>query len=413
VTGGESCTASIGVRTTPAALQSADGPTRLEVPETGGLRHDRNSHPTSLKSTRIYTPGGTGSNPVERTNSHIPAAAVEVRLTGRRHALARHQAASPAADTLTKLDNWHGPLALATDWAWICAVVAAVNMLRGWAWLVAEVFVALPLIGARQRALATLLHEAAHETLARGRRLNRILGTVPSGWLILQSLTSYRRSHVRGHHGRFADPRLDPDFRAHLDAGLYEPQSGRAFALRFLILPLFGLRHPAIIRELVRSRLGGGREDALRSVGALGYVAALCVAVTLLGGGRLLICYWLLPLVVVFPLINWYIEILEHFPLLHQRSNLYRTRHRAMGPVSRLFVGIHNEGYHLDHHLSPRTPFWNLPAAHAARMRDPAFAAAVCITTPPARSVLGQFVDIVRRVDATHRCATSGRYGTA
>ncbi|MBC6466609.1 fatty acid desaturase family protein [Actinomadura alba] len=257
------------------------------------------------------------------------------------------------------------------------------------------ILVALPVIGTRQRALATLLHEAAHGTLARSRRLNRFLGTYPSGYLILQSFAAYRRSHVRDHHGLFGDPQRDPDLRAHVQAGLYQRRSGRRFVVKFLLAPLVGTQTPAVLRELLHRRL-----VTHRSMGVLAYVAAVATAATMVGGGRLILVYWLVPLLIVFPLVNWYIELLEHFPLMAERSlDVRMTRHRAVGAVSKHFFGIHNEGYHLDHHLSPGIPFWNLPAAHAIRLRDPLYADAITATVPARGGIWAQFRDMISKVE--------------
>jgi fatty acid desaturase len=87
-------------------------------------------------------------------------------------------------NSLAGLDNWHGPLALATDWAFMIAVAVVCQLLFGWVAWAFYFLVALPLIGTRQRALATLLHESAHGTLAKNKRLNKFLGTWLSGWVI-------------------------------------------------------------------------------------------------------------------------------------------------------------------------------------------------------------------------------------
>jgi fatty acid desaturase len=36
---------------------------------------------------------------------------------------------------------------------------------------------------------------------------------------------------------------------------------------------------------------------------------------------------------------------------------------------------VHNDNYHLDHHLDPRTPFYLLPKAHVIRLADKNYAA--------------------------------------
>ncbi len=310
---------------------------------------------------------------------------------------------------LRRLDNWHGVVALVVDWAVIVGVAAVTELCSGWLWWLVYLLVALPVIATRQRALATLLHESVHGVLARNRRLNTLLGTYPSAYLVLQAAGAYRRSHLRDHHGAFGNPYVDPDLRAHIASGVYRPRSGRSFALRYLIAPLLGLRTPVLLKELITSRLLDSARGRAGAVGVVAYLSAIGLLFVALGAGRIFLAFWMVPLLLVFPLVNWYIELLEHFPMAgHERTDIRVTRPRAVGPVSRHFLGIHNEGYHLDHHLSTRIPYWNLPAAHRIRLADPQYRAAVAASAPAGRGLLWQFRDMVRRVDTAQ---TSGRLG--
>lgn len=72
---------------------------------------------------------------------------------------------------LYRYDNYHGPLAVSINFLTIAFAIA----------LSTYCYYFFPLtilvIGSRQRALATLLHEAAHGTLAKNKTLNTLLGT--------------------------------------------------------------------------------------------------------------------------------------------------------------------------------------------------------------------------------------------
>jgi fatty acid desaturase len=305
---------------------------------------------------------------------------------------------------LYRLDNWHGPLAWAQDALWVGLAITASSITdgHGLAFWIVYLTVSVPVIATRQRALATLLHESAHKSLAKNPRLNRLLGTYLSGYLIGQTFDAYFASHVRDHHGRFGDLDRDPDLRSHVQAGLYDHQSTGAFAARFLVAPLF-FSQIRLVRQLVTSRTvyqGSSRGEAARMLGYLVLLAALAAHVS---SPQAVLLYWVVPLTVVFPPLNWYIEILEHFPLpLTAGKDLQATRHRALSWFSRHFFGIHNEGFHLDHHLSPGIPFWNLPRVHAIRLADPAYRQLVQAQVPD-RSwpLIRQFTRILS-VDRPH-----------
>ena len=96
------------------------------------------------------------------------------------------------------------------------------------------------IIGSRQRALASLLHEAAHGTLFKTKSLNAWTGRLLCGWPILQSFSAYRSSHVLTHHPKIGEPAEDPDLASMVDAGVYERQTRWEFIARFIIRPLIG-----------------------------------------------------------------------------------------------------------------------------------------------------------------------------
>lgn len=284
------------------------------------------------------------------------------------------------------LDNWHGPLAVFRQWAVIGVVAWVAENQQLVPWLAFYLLVALPLIATRMRGLATILHEGAHRTLAANPRLNRWLATYASSYLVLQTFWAYWLSHVRDHHGRHNRLGRDPDLDANVEGGLYAETSRTLFILRFLIGPFTLVRHPRMWRNLVRARLTAARiSDHLSNrektvalatrkelLGvAITNVAFVALISTLLGG-RVLFLYWLIPLLYGFPIANWLCELSEHFPfpLTRKGDRLWHTRHRAVGPLSRHYFSILNEGYHWLHHELPGIPHWKLPEAMRRLRRD-------------------------------------------
>jgi fatty acid desaturase len=116
---------------------------------------------------------------------------------------------------LRGLDNWHGLIAAFYDYG-VIAFGAALFYLSPWFYPLS-----ILLIGSRQRAFATLLHESVHSCLAKSRFLNRLLGTYMSGYLIFQEYNTYRDSHVKRHHAFLGDKEKDPDYTYHLDEKIY------------------------------------------------------------------------------------------------------------------------------------------------------------------------------------------------
>lgn len=246
-------------------------------------------------------------------------------------------------DSYYRLDNHSGIIAWLGDAA---VIVISIAIAVRWS---AFYPVAVLLIGARQRAFATLLHEAAHRTLAKSRRLNLVLG-LASAYLVFQTFDAYKASHITGHHGKFGTPD-DPDLAFHREIGLYGPVTpsrlwhGLLRYMRYLI-----------VNRLLPSR--ASRIELVR-MAALWALIAACV------GPCNVVLFWVVPMVVAFGPIGFLIEIAEHWPLMPASDPLYRTRNRGSSRFEHFLFSLHNEDKHLIHHLYPRLPFGAMRAANA------------------------------------------------
>jgi fatty acid desaturase len=304
-----------------------------------------------------------------------------VRSTGRGERM-RHVARTRFADDvnrellqLRKLDNHHAVLAVVTDYLMIAGASLLFMM---WPW---SAPVALLVIGSRQRALQTLLHESAHGTLARNRALNYLLGTVFSGFLVFQTYRSYVASHVRSHHGSLGDPVADPDTFQYVSAGLADRDFTRQDLVREIFRTLLLHNVPNYLTYLLRERLAPRNWDSLNPAYRLEFAAFLTVWGVVIGGAAYLgyltelALLWFLPFLTVNQVLGWFIEIAEHYPIvLDAARDLDMTRNRRSGPIERFLTGAHGEQLHLTHHLRPHIPFWNIEAAHKVMLKDNRYA---------------------------------------
>lgn len=269
-------------------------------------------------------------------------------------------------------DNWHAAAAVIEDAVVIALAITLPHLLTPYVpWWVTYVAISVPVIGCRQRALATLLHESAHKTLAHNPRWNYVAGSFLSGYLIFQSWYAYHSSHVVGHHGRFNDPERDPDLKYLLSQGVYNDQCRWGFVLRYLVAPILLLRTPGKLVDLIRYRFMSSQEPVWERITKLAYIGLIVASLYVTGLAREAALFWLVPYLTAFPVINWFIELSEHYPLMGDaKSDLYMSRNRWTGRVAKFFLGIHNENYHQTHHMAPFVPFWKMPEAHQAMMAD-------------------------------------------
>ncbi|KVT75652.1 fatty acid desaturase [Burkholderia territorii] len=274
-------------------------------------------------------------------------------------------------DPLYEKNNWRGLL----GWAGDVAVIA------GAIWIARLTPYAYPLsvlvIGSRQRALASLLHEAAHLTLARNRRLNRFIGEYLSGLPVFQDFDAYRQSHVQSHHRFLGDPARDPDYRYYIESGLQRTEDRFAFCFGHVLRTLLLLNVPSYANYLVRHRVA----SLLRSRrGAIRLLLVHAVLFSLLGvatGPAGYLLFWLIPYLTAFQVIGWLSEVSEHFGLFGKETDELRmTRNRFPSWWERAFIGMHGDNLHLTHHLLAAIPYWNLPTAHRILMQDESYARA-------------------------------------
>ena len=270
---------------------------------------------------------------------------------------------------LLQLDNWHCWLALAED-------VLVISLSIFMAYSISYYFypLAVIIIGSRQRALATVLHEASHYTAAKNFYLNMLMGTFFSGYLIFQTLGSYRQSHVYKHHSRFGHNEKDPDYKYSIVEGLYNDDlTADIFFKKYILAPIFLKKAPSYLKSLLLRRLFN-KEYKLESFIMLLWWSFIISLSVWSGFFHLIILFWLIPYLTSFQVVGWFIELAEHFPLMRNDVTLYMSRNRHSYGIEKFLTSMHNENYHLIHHLTPTIPFWNMKKAHEIYMKDSNYA---------------------------------------
>ncbi|WP_430791127.1 fatty acid desaturase [Actinoplanes sp. G11-F43] len=282
---------------------------------------------------------------------------------------------------LCRLDNYHGPMALLFEYALIAGSVALCVGVSYWFYPVA-----LVVIGSVQRFLAHFLHESSHKVFARNKTLNLLGGSVFSGYLIWHLYGPYRSSHVGAHHRNLGDEETDPDYKFHIECGLYDVErSDRNFFFKELVLSALGLRTVDYLRYVITERVFYDGSKITVSVPVPLWVertvlltqwAAVITVCAWFGWLPQLLLFWFVPLFTTNVAIGWLAELSEHYPMPeseHQQVLLTRNRHGRF--LEQFLLSRHNDRYHLVHHLNTGIPHWNLGRAHRVLLQDPTYAA--------------------------------------
>ncbi len=251
-------------------------------------------------------------------------------------------------------------------------LVAASMALVAYVPTVPAVVLALFIIGARQLGFAVTMHEAAHRTLFRNRRLNDFAGNWLSAYPIYLSADMYRLHHLEHHAKTWTE--ADPD----LDLATGFPVSKASMARKVLrdLLGITGLKQLVGTTYLVVKAIRGkpfdagtlplrlSRGPAIRMVVGTLVTNGLLLAVLWALGHPALYLLWFGAWMTTSKLVTRIRSIAEHALVPDPSEPFGQTRTVRAGWLERIFVAPNLVQYHLEHHLVMTVPHYNLPRFH-------------------------------------------------
>ena len=275
---------------------------------------------------------------------------------------------------LNACDNYHGIFSVLHDWFIVFGCIIVNNWLMKYNFYLGLLFyiVSLLAIAGRMRGLSSLLHESTHRALAKWKLLNDILGSVLSGWCVLQSWTGYHYQHVVLHHPHLGDADKDPDYKQFLQTGLYDEGTTRADVIDYLTNIPSPRSTVLYVQYLIKDRIFPKSEKGFETVLRISFWAAVVIALYETGNMKNFLIYWVIPMLTTANWIGNIAEILEHFPLLRYKGadELHSSRNKFCGTIGDFLFNPHGDEYHLLHHLFGRIPHWNYKKAHDILMED-------------------------------------------
>jgi fatty acid desaturase len=285
-------------------------------------------------------------------------------------------------------------LTLFVDYGLIAASMALVAYVPNFF----TVALALCVIGTRQLGLAVLMHESAHHTLFKNRRLNDFAGNWLAGYPIYLSADMYRAHHLEHHAKTWTDG--DPD----LALSTPFPVSRRSMFRKVMrdLLGVTGLKQLIgttylVVQVLCGKQVDNGtlplRLELRASIRMLvGTVVTNLLMFCLLWslGHPMLYLLWLGAWLTTNKLVARIRSIAEHAVIPDPTEPLGQTRTVLAGPFERLFIAPNLVQYHLEHHLLMTVPHYNLATFHRM-LRERGLLDEACIA-PSYAQVLRQAV---------------------
>ncbi|WP_213773516.1 fatty acid desaturase family protein [Bradyrhizobium sp. dw_78] len=241
-------------------------------------------------------------------------------------------------------------------------IAAAIWISETW-WSPLVYALAVVVIGSRINGLGALMHDAAHYRGYANRKLNDFIGEVialPTS----ASMAGYRNTHFA--HHRELNSENDPDWQRNVGLKEYEFPASPGSVLMRIMQYLSGLKSLTAVTGFHKNK--DTRDIAAAVARArLFFFAALLVASIVLGFWKLLLLYWIVPLMTVFLAIRYIRSVAEHYAVEHE--NVLTESRTVVAPFWELWlIAPWGLNYHLEHHLFPGVPCFRLGELHRLLM---------------------------------------------
>lgn len=229
-------------------------------------------------------------------------------------------------------------------------------------------------IGSRQHALGYLMHEGSHYFLfPKNKIVNDFVGELFAAWPLFLSMRNYRETHFN--HHRHATTNKDPEWmrRQTLASWQFPTTSVKLFLI--LLKTVLGLNTVSMLTTFNPKRNSNPSQNQKKSnlfFLRLGYYLLIVAILTYLKLWTIIALYWFVPYLTWLQLISRLRSIAEHYALEYDQP-LRQTRSISTNLWEKLFIAPLNLNYHLEHHLYPSVPFYNLAKLHQCLLKSDVF----------------------------------------
>ena len=309
------------------------------------------------------------------------------------------EGASEQVKALSRVNNLRFIRDISLQWLIIIAAIGGAI----WNGHLLAFVVAIIVIATRQHALGILMHDGTHYRLLTNRMLNNAVSDLFCALPVGMLTSRYQYEH-RLHH-RYLNTDRDPYWlEFEKDSDWHWPKR-KLEAITVFIRDLLGINMRAMAPVLYRWSPWANHFSQKDAPPALtlgerlrvyGLYGALAVGLTLSHGWIYFLVLWMLPLstlVIAFIRIR---TVGEHLAIANE-TELNASRHTDATLLERWTICPFNINYHLDHHLFPSVPYYNLPQLHKVLLKNDEYRSHALLYDTylgPGRSVLHDMIRV-------------------
>ncbi len=272
---------------------------------------------------------------------------------------------------LTKLRTWRSVFGVLSDWIIILASFALIIL---YPHPLTYIF-SFILISRQQLALALLMHDGSHRRLATSGKVSDFIAQWLCAAPLFFSMFSYQKLHLKHHRDPLAKD--DPDFSL---IGGY-PISKKSLA-RKLFRDAVGISYFKFIRYFIymarkpKAPPKEGEQKSEKKVTHQGSMSLASVAASILITNLILftalyaanhpwlyLTHWFLPMATSLQVLLRIRGIAEHAGYEANPDQRQNSR-TVTESIQTMIFAPHYAHYHLEHHIYPAVPYYNLPKLH-------------------------------------------------
>lgn len=238
------------------------------------------------------------------------------------------------------------------------------------------------IIGARMHALTVLMHDATHYRFLKNRKWNDWISNFAIMFPLFTSIEKYRYNHIR--HHQHLNSMKDPDWVAKLTKREFQfPKKKSEFLLTLSSYLLFyqGILDALwFLKRYKNPEKSSVKEKTETQFFKYSFYLILFSILMVFGLMQSYLLFWIVPYLTSFFMFQYIRSVAEHFGELTYEDSLSSTRTVVPTKFERFLIAPHNVSFHIEHHLFPGVPFYNLPNVHKILMKEEEYQANAHIT---------------------------------